>query len=110
MTKFMRKKPQSRFLLGLFSVAFSIPGAASAEVRGLDLTGIRAWTGGNMHLFFRSNVTPACGGVIRVPGERKDDVRTLALAALVSGRAVTVEVEPQRSGDFCNLIYIRLNE
>jgi hypothetical protein len=106
----MTKSIRNTLLLGLFSVAVSIPGAASAQIKNLDLTTIRAYADGNMHLMFRGDVTPACGGVIRVSGNGKDSVRTLALAALMSGRAVTLEVTPQKIGNFCNLIFIRLDE
>lgn len=81
------------------------------QQRGVDITGVRAYADGNMHLFFRTALSEACGGVIRVssndPGQ--ESIKTLALAALMSGRAVTVDITPEKSGNFCNLIYIRLD-
>jgi hypothetical protein len=93
------------------SVAVAVPMHVTAEeVKGLNLTSIRAYTDGNMHLYFNSEISAACGKVVRAPGPNSDSLRTLALAGLMSGRAVAVDVEPQKSGNFCNVLYIRLDK
>lgn len=94
------------FLLGCCLV---FPSTCFAQVPGLDITGVRAYADGNMHLYFRTQISTACGAVVRVSGDGKETIKTVALAALMSRRALTVEVTPQKVGNYCDLVYLRLD-
>jgi len=110
MTKGVSKELAQVILSVLCSAVLAAPGHVAAEVKDRNLTGIRAYSDGNMHLYFSSEITPACGSVVRVSGPGTESIRTLALAALMSGRGLTVEVDPAKSGNFCNLVYLRLDK
>src|SRR5687767_4717144 len=50
--------------------------APQEPIKNVGITGLRAYADGGMHLFFRTALTPACGGVIRVSGEGQESVKT----------------------------------
>lgn len=85
--------------------------AQTVSKNNVNVLRVRAWTDGNMHIDFSQSINSACGGRLRVPdGAGRDRVLTVALAAMMSGRSVTVESKDTPSGNFCNVIYIWLQD
>lgn len=81
---------------------------ASAEL--VTITHVRAYGNGDIHIFFQPDVSIECGDRLRTsvgrPGQ--ESVRALALAAIMSGRLVTVVFQAQRSGNWCELTYVQI--
>lgn len=94
-------------IMSVAGILFSL--SASAQTSDLSVGGIRTYVDGNMHIFFDKPITSTCGSIARVPqGPGQENVRALAIPALLAERKVTAETETARSGRFCNLIYLRL--
>ena len=106
--------PVAFSLLGRFALVSSLmvgacPALSQVTAYGLKITSIRAYTDGNLHIFFSKPISASCGGRLRVlPEAGQDSVRTVALSAMMSGRAVTVESASVPTNKICNLTYIRI--
>jgi hypothetical protein len=95
-------------------VLFCLWTPASAALQVLPtaiVTEVRAYADGNVHVTL--SVNTACSGVgrmnvLRVGGAGADRVLSAALAALLAGHEVEVEYDDARSGNYCNLSYLRI--
>lgn len=102
------RKATALAVLGLVALASSAP-AQPVSITNVKVLRVRAYADGNMHIDFSKSIGDACGRRLRVPGgPGQDNVLKVALAAMMSGRLVTVESGGTRSGQYCNLVYIWL--
>jgi hypothetical protein len=89
----------------------TMPAAATLRTTTAEVTAVRAYATGNMHIFLSADTLGASPGslrILRVGGDGADRVHATALEALVLGRTVDVEYDDQPAGYFCNLSFIRV--
>ena len=108
----MNYKLFGRALAVLFCGLMMYAGPAMSDVTAeqLNVTQVRAFVDGNLHVFFSKEISPACGGRLRVPaGDGQKAVLALALSAMLAEEIVSVSAEEVPIGNFCNLIFLRVH-
>jgi hypothetical protein len=87
-------------------------GTASAVVSDeRQITRIRSYSSGSAsHIWFDSSVSANCGNVFRVQGDGQELVVKVALAAMLSGKSVTVEHNDTLDNGYCNVNNIRIHQ
>jgi hypothetical protein len=86
------------------------PAMSQVTAEQLQVIQVRAYVDGTIHVWFDKEISPACGDRLRVPpGEGRESVRALALSAMLAEKIVSVSSHDVPSGNFCNLIYLRVH-
>ncbi len=79
----------------------------AARIDNINIVRVRAYADSNAHIDISQPISSACGGRLRMPAsDGQENIMKIALAALLSGKKVTIDSEDAKSGNFCNLNFI----